>query len=680
MISIEGTNTGTVATNYGFTAVVGPMTATKPITYLWQATEQPLQNHVGKLEDNATFFWRTNGQKAITVTAMNAGGTVTGTHVVTILDAEPFTSTGYAVTVPITPTDLLAWKVCTLTTFIPLGTSMSVSILDATLNPLPGLDRIPLNDGVTTVELEQVTPAAHPSLRLRVDLTSTVPTLSPDLTEWQVTAVAGDVYEPDDTCAQASAIPVDGAIQHHTFHDQRDMDWVSFDTISGTTYVVQANSTSEDVDLMLELYDICDHPIVSDTNTLGSDAHIVFQASASDTYYVKASNYILEASGSDMTYDLSVRAQAPGGVVLIVAGHDDGFKLQDNILYAANLAYRTFRRGSIPKDHIRYLSTIDDDRRTDADGDGISDVHASSASANVEAALTNWAVNLADSQTPFYLYLIDHGLVDNFKSYGDNDTITPIELDRWLNVLENSTGTPVSVIYEACHSGSFIDGIDEISAPGRVVIASTGRQNSAYVFPNRGAYFSDAFFTALGQSQDLYTSFQRGLDTLEANPMYWQTPWLDDNGNGIPNDDLDGVLARGRGLSNFASSSERPPVIDQVSPPGSIRDGEGALRARVRDDGELAQVTVWAIVYPPSFEEPEPLPDGTMPDLDLPLLILSDTDQDGEFVGVYESFTEAGIYRAVTYAEDAEGNLSRPVAVEVQTEWTVYLPLVLRES
>ena len=43
-----------------------------------------------------------------------------------------------------------------------------------------------------------------------------------------------------------------------------------------------------------------------------------------------------------------------------------------------------------------------------------------------------------------------------------------------------------------------------------------------------------------------------------------------------------------------------------------------------------------------------------MPDLNLPPLALSDTNHDGEFVGLYEDFTETGSYHIVVYAEDAE--------------------------
>jgi hypothetical protein len=207
------------------------------------------------------------------------------------------------------------------------------------------------------------------------------------------------------------------------------------------------------------------------------------------------------------------------------------------------------------------------------------------------------------------------------------------------------------------------------------VIASTGRLNSAYPTPGRGAYFSDAFFTALGQSQDLWTSFQEGVRAVEATGL-WQTPWLDDNGDAEPNTPFDGAVARGRGLANFAFPVERPPVVDKVLPPESVQGGQCILRARVRDDASVVQV--WAIVYPPSFDEPEPVAEGTMPDLGLPQVDLSDSNYDGVYKGVYEDCTEEGTYRLVVYAEDAEENLSQPAVLEARVKWQVYLPSVMR--
>ena len=76
----------------------------------------------------------------------------------------------------------------------------------------------------------------------------------------------------------------------------------------------------------------------------------------------------------------------------------------------------------------------------------------------------------------------------------------------------------MNIIIEACHSGSFIDRFDGIakslSEDGRVVIASTGRTNNAYASA-QGAYFSDAFFSAVAEGGDLLTCFNQAKAAVE---------------------------------------------------------------------------------------------------------------------------------------------------------------------
>ena len=83
---ITGPATGVVQTEYIFTATVSPITATQPFTYVWQATGQSPVTHanVMTVTDVTTFTWNMPGPKTLTVTATNVGGTVTGTHVITI--------------------------------------------------------------------------------------------------------------------------------------------------------------------------------------------------------------------------------------------------------------------------------------------------------------------------------------------------------------------------------------------------------------------------------------------------------------------------------------------------------------------------------------------------------------------------------------------------------------------
>lgn len=83
-VSIDGPSAGQTGVSYIFTATVNPPTATLPITFTWQATDQPQVTQTSGLSDTLSFTWLITGSKRITVTATNAAGSVTGTHAITI--------------------------------------------------------------------------------------------------------------------------------------------------------------------------------------------------------------------------------------------------------------------------------------------------------------------------------------------------------------------------------------------------------------------------------------------------------------------------------------------------------------------------------------------------------------------------------------------------------------------
>jgi len=95
-VAISGPTAGIVQTDYTFIATVSPITATLPITYVWQTTGQsPVMHTNGGLSDIITFTWSTTGTQAITVTATNAGGTVTGTATINVIDGQICNLTKY---------------------------------------------------------------------------------------------------------------------------------------------------------------------------------------------------------------------------------------------------------------------------------------------------------------------------------------------------------------------------------------------------------------------------------------------------------------------------------------------------------------------------------------------------------------------------------------------------------
>jgi hypothetical protein len=86
LVPITGATTGRVGSTHGFSVSVDPIEATLPITYVWQATEQPSVTHASKLTitDSIEFTWTTPGAHVVTGTVSNAGGQVTSGHAITI--------------------------------------------------------------------------------------------------------------------------------------------------------------------------------------------------------------------------------------------------------------------------------------------------------------------------------------------------------------------------------------------------------------------------------------------------------------------------------------------------------------------------------------------------------------------------------------------------------------------
>jgi len=85
-VTINGATAGITDTVYTFDASILPTTATPPITYTWQATDQTL--HTGPQED-VEYSWSTPGWKTITVTVANCESSVMDTHLVSITVPPP---------------------------------------------------------------------------------------------------------------------------------------------------------------------------------------------------------------------------------------------------------------------------------------------------------------------------------------------------------------------------------------------------------------------------------------------------------------------------------------------------------------------------------------------------------------------------------------------------------------
>jgi len=493
----------------------------------------------------------------------------------------------------------------------------------------------------------------------------------------------GDSYENDDRCPAARALVTDGRSHSHTFHQPGDQDWTQFNTQISVTYRidVQAPAGSR-ADVTLRLYTNCAD---TDPETLDQSfspgVQFTFVAPQSGVLYLQLTNADSTVSGSDVTYQVAVRAvdsESGSGAVILLAGRlyaDD--ELQPNIEFVTQRLYQTLLANGYSADDIYYLST--DNNRPGVD--------APATTANLHYAITTWAKARMTDEQGLTLYLMDHG--DQGVLYVDetsSERLTPAQLHDWLSQLESDIpNAPINVLIEACYSGSFIHGSQtSISKPGRVIITSTNLHNQAFASAE-GAYFSDHLLTALRQGHHLFSGFWEARIAVRQVTTLLQDPWLDADGDGIPNELEDAAIAARRTLftpTAQATSTLWPPYIATVQERAGD-DGQRYIQADVRDNGAIAKV--WAVIYPPDYVPPagsNELAPETLPRVDLAL-------EGNRYVLRYSGFTQPGNYRVVLHAEDADGLRARPAVITVNPTAAVdgedldgssivYLPIVNR--
>ncbi len=87
-VTITGPLTGSINSGYSFTATVKPKETTRPLKYVWEATDYEAReiSHSNRLSEVQIYTWTMEGVKTITVTACSydQGVTVTDTHIITI--------------------------------------------------------------------------------------------------------------------------------------------------------------------------------------------------------------------------------------------------------------------------------------------------------------------------------------------------------------------------------------------------------------------------------------------------------------------------------------------------------------------------------------------------------------------------------------------------------------------
>jgi len=120
-----------------------------------------------------------------------------------------------------------------------------------------------------------------------------------------------DAHEPDDSMDQASEIEI-GSRQSHNLHVTGDHDWISFQVVAGTDYVIETSNLGDRIDTIISLYDADGHEVSSDDD--GGDeplaSRLTWTPEEDGVVNILVRDLGDDESGPGTEYGVSVREEA----------------------------------------------------------------------------------------------------------------------------------------------------------------------------------------------------------------------------------------------------------------------------------------------------------------------------------------------------------------------------------
>ena len=342
-------------------------------------------------------------------------------------------------------------------------------------------------------------------------------------------------------------------------------------------------------------------------------------------------------------------------IVVAGSGPYKGNNLWDATEMNANFAYRVLTYQGYTNDTIYYLSS---DRNLDLNGDGIPDVDGDATNSNLQNAITQWA---KDAES-LVVYLTGHGGDGTFEM-SETEILKAEDLASWLDELQETIQGLVTIVYDACESGSFVSKLAP-PPPGkqRILITSTSPGEPAYFLSQGALSFSYPFWSQIFGGAKIYDAYIMAKDVVgvAVGAGKSQNPEIDDNGNGIGNEKADGDVARDKYIGKGIVTAGSIPRISTITP-DQVLSGQtsASIAVEVVSTGSITRV--WAIVHSPDFSTTP----GS-PITDLPSFDLTWNEQTGKYEGTYSGFTVGGTYDITVYAMNENMIISLPKATKVE--------------
>ncbi|KJR43505.1 two component regulator propeller domain-containing protein [Candidatus Magnetoovum chiemensis] len=361
---------------------------------------------------------------------------------------------------------------------------------------------------------------------------------------------------------------------------------------------------------------------------------------------------------ANKTVNATFNSSVVGSKAIVVAGSGPS----NNSLWGAieantNLVYITLTYQGFTKDSIYFLSSGDN---IDVDGNGfLDDIDGEATNSNVQYAITDWAADAGD----VIIYMIGHGGTGSFKM-GEQETLDATTFASWLNTLQTKIAGKIVFVYEACLSGSFVSSLNPPSGKERIIITSASETENAYFISDGLISFSHYFWYEILSGEDVYDSFVTAKNAIKFITANGQSPTIEDNANGIPNEKTDGSISTNFKIGSGITSAADIPVIGTVSPEQTIASGISATISAENITTTGSILKVWAVIKSPDFEQG--FSEGT-PVTSMPTIDLTDTGG-GVYTAEYNGFNVNGAYLISIFAKDDKNNISLPATTTVIQE------------
>ena len=321
-------------------------------------------------------------------------------------------------------------------------------------------------------------------------------------------------------------------------------------------------------------------------------------------------------------------------------------------------AYLALRQQGFAADRIRYLSAAP--AAQDVDKDGVEDMSGEATLDNVQAALA-WAGE--GEMQDVVLYLIGHGYTEQGKGYfllNRNKTLSSSELKPALDAVQGKISGTLSVIIDACYSGSFIK---PLAADKRFVITSTTDDRKA-VLSNMGIdSFSNHFWKKVGldggQVGAGFAEARQAMSrvTVDEIRKLRQDAQVDADGSGDFNEvDADIIGKKCYGSCKYPDDLAVAPVITGMGPDTDL-GGQRNRHLSVQADKVVTKA--WVNIQRPDYHY-----SGNRTALTSFLRV--DLSCQGDTCGGdYANFNLNGEYNATFYVQSGE-DLATPRTLSLQ--------------